>query len=133
MAVGTNLSFPILTRLGERDGASLSFALRAVRWVDRWVTIPAYLLAVASGVALVVIERIDPLATWIAGSAALFVLLMGLGLVLYRPVSRRRLAAADHGPHAAAYRRSARDAAVLDVAILGAALAILALMVVRPA
>lgn len=133
IAVGTNLSFPIWTYLAQRDGTSLAFTLRAVRWVDRWVTIPAYLLTVGSGIALVVIERVDPLATWIAGSALLFVVLMGLGVVLYRPVSRRRLAAAQHGPLDDRYRRSARDAAFLDAAILGAALAILALMVVRPA
>ncbi len=133
VAVGTNLSFPIWTFLAERDGRSLAFTLRAVRWVDRWVTIPAYLLTAVSGVALVAVERVDPLALWIAGSTALFVALMVLGFAAYRPVSRLRLAAAARGPRDAAYRSASRRAAALDVAILGAALAILVLMVARPA
>ncbi len=97
------------------------------------MTIPAYLLTAVSGIALVVVERVDPLAIWIAGSTVLFVVLMGLGFVLYRPVSRLRLAAAARGPADPAYRRSSRRADALDAAILGAALAILALMVLRPA
>lgn len=133
VAVGTNLSFPIWMWVAEREGASLASTLRAVRWVDRWVTIPAYLLTAVSGIALMAVEHVDPLALWIWGSTVLFVLLMGLGFVLYRPVSRLRLAAATRGPRDVAYRRASRQAAVLDVAILGAALAILALMVVRPA
>lgn len=96
------------------------------------MTIPAYLLSALSGVALVPLERIDPGALWIAGSAALFVVLMGLGFLLYRPVSRLRLAAAAQGPRDATYRGASRQAALLDAAILGAALAILALMVVKP-
>ena len=108
------------------------FTLRAVRRVDRWLTIPAYLLSALSGIALVPIERIDPRALWIAGSAVLFGVLMGLGFLLYRPVSRTRLAASVHGTSDATYRGASRRAAVLDAAILGAALAILALMVVRP-
>lgn len=132
VALGTNLSFPIWTYLAERDRGSLVPTLRSVRWVDRWVTIPAYLLSALSGIALVPLERIDPWALWVAGSAVLFVALMGLGFLLYRPVSRLRLAAAGRGPSDAAYRAASRRAAALDAAILGAALAILALMVLRP-
>ena len=113
IAVGTNLSFPIWTRLAEREGASLVTAV--------------------SGMALGFVERVDPVAIWIAGSTVLFVVLMGLGFVLYRPVSRLRVAAAARGPADPAYRRSSRRADALDAAILGAALAILALMVLRPA
>ncbi len=96
------------------------------------MTIPAYLLSAISGIAIVPFERIDPRALWIAGSTVLFVVLMGLGFLLYRPVSRLRLAAAVHGPGDATYRGASRRAAVLDAAIIGAALVILALMVVRP-
>ncbi|MBI2324392.1 MAG: DUF2269 family protein, partial [Chloroflexi bacterium] len=121
IAVGTNLCFPIWTYLAQHDGTSLAFTLRAVRWVDRWVTIPAYLLTAVSGIALVAVEHVDPLALWISGSTALFVVLMGLGFVLYRPVSRLRLAAAARGPRDAAYRSASRRAAALDIAILSAA------------
>ncbi len=68
-AVGTNLSFPIWIRLAERKGSHLAFTLRAVRWIDRRVTIPAYVLVAATGLALAVIEGI-PLATpWLEATA----------------------------------------------------------------
>ncbi len=132
VAVGTNLTFPIWVRLAERETAALPFTLRAVRSVDRAVTIPAYLATALSGALLVALEGIPWSAGWIAASIALFLLLMGIGVVLYRPVSRERLAAVARGVADPLYRRAARRAEALDAAILVAALAILVLMVVRP-
>lgn len=132
VAVGTNLAFPLATRLAERGALPLGPTLRAVRRIDKWVTIPAYLLATLTGVLLVPLEGIDPLAFWIVGSLALFGVLMWLGFALYRPISRRRVAAAAKGPRDAAYQRAARQATALDIAILGAAAGILTLMVWRP-
>ncbi len=132
VAVGTNLSFPIWVGLAEREASALAFTLRAVRSVDRAVTIPAYVLTAATGFVLVALEGVPWSAAWIVGSIALFALLMGIGVVLYRPVSRERLAALAGGVADPSYRSAARRAAALDAAILGAALAILVLMVVRP-
>lgn len=132
VAFSTNLSFPIWIGLAERGGTSLPFTLRAVRAIDRWATIPAYLLTAASGIALTALDGIPFSATWIAGSLALFALFIGLGFVAYRPVSRERLRAAARGAAGPAYARAARAAAVLDAVIIGSALAIFALMLLRP-
>lgn len=132
VAVGTNVSFPIWVRLAERDGSSLAFTLGAVRFVDRWVTIPAYLLTALTGVALVLVDRISLSATWIWVSVALFAVLMVLGFGPYRPLSRARLALARAGVPGDDHRRVDRRIDLLDAGIIGSALAITVLMVLRP-
>lgn len=129
----TNVSFPVWIRLAEREGSSLASTLRAVRAVDKWVTIPSYALAALTGVALVPLEGIPFSALWMWASIVLFVFLMALGFGPYRPLSRRRLALAQAGPRDPAYRLASRRVDLLDAGILGSALLIVALMILRPA
>lgn len=120
-------------RLAERDGSHLAFTLRAIRRIDRAVTIPAYGLVAITGVALALVEGIPFNALWLAAAIALFVLVVAAGILLYAPVSRRRLAAAERGgPADLGYRRERRRADLLDLLIVPAVLLILALMVFRP-
>lgn len=131
-AVGTNVSFPIWTRLAERDGSALAFTLGAVRSVDKWVTIPSYLLTALTGIALVAAVHIPFSLAWIWISLVLFVFLMVLGFGPYRPLSRRRLALARARDIDAEYHRVDRQIDLLDGGIIGAAVLITVLMVVRP-
>lgn len=134
LAVGTNLSFPIWVRLAERDGSHLAFTLRAIRWMDRRVTIPAYALVAVTGVTLAVGQGIPLTTPWLAGAMTLFALAAAVGILLYAPVSRRRLAAAERGgPAGRAYLAERRRSDLLDLVIVPMVLAILALMVLRPA
>lgn len=133
LAIGTNVSFPLWTRLAERDGSALAFTLTGVRFVDRWVTIPAYLFTALTGVALVLADRTSFSATWIWLSLALFAVLMGLGFGPYRPLSRERLALARAAAPGPDYRRVDRRIDLLDGGIIGAAVLITILMVLRPA
>ncbi len=134
VAVGTNLSFPIWIRLAERDGSHLAFTLGSIRRIDRGVTIPAYGLVALTGIALAVAEGISFATVWIAVPIALFIAVIAAGFVLYAPVSRRRLLAAERGGAAdPEFRREQRRADLLDVFVVPSVLAILALMVLRPA
>ncbi len=131
--MGTNLSFPIWIRLAERRASDLAFTLRAVRWLDRSATIPAYGLVALTGLGLAWVEEIPLSATWLAAAAGLFVAVMAAGFLVYAPVSRRRLSAVERGgPADPAYPRARTQAALLDLFIIPAVLAILALMVLRP-
>lgn len=132
LAVGTNVSFPIWTRLAEREGSALAFTLGAVRAVDKWVTIPSYLVAALTGIALAAQEGISFSAAWIFVSLVLFALLMILGFGPYRPLSRLRLSLARAGPPGADYRRAGRRIDLLDAGIIGSAVVITVLMVLRP-
>ena len=132
VAIGTNVSFPVWTRLAERDGSALPFTLTGVRFVDKWVTIPAYLLTALTGVALVFADRIPFSAAWIWISVLLFLVLMALGFGPYRPLSRARLALARAGASNEDYRRVDRRIDLLDAGIIGSAVLITVLMVLRP-
>ena len=132
-AVGTNLSFPIWVRLAERDDRHLAFTLRAIRFIDRWVTIPAYGLAAISGVALAVSQGVPLTEPWLAIALALFVAVIAVGALLYSPVSRARLIAAERGGAAdPAYRDQRGRVDALDLFTVPAVLLILALMVAKP-
>ncbi len=133
VAVGTNVSFPIWTRLAERERSALAFTLTGVRFVDRWVTIPSYLLTALTGIALVVADRIPFSLAWVWISLVLFAFLMVLGFGPYRPLSRTRLALARAGVPGPDYRRADRRIDLLDGGIIGAAVLITVLMVMRPA
>ena len=131
-AVGTNLSFPIWVRIAERETAHLAFVLRSVRWIDRFVTIPAYGLVALTGLALALAEGVPLTTLWLGGALALFAAVILAGALLYAPVSRARLAAAERGSMPD-YGRERRRAERLDLFIIPAVLVILALMVWRPA
>ncbi len=131
--MGTNLSFPIWIRSAEPDAVHLAFTLRSVRWIDRWVTIPAYGLVALTGLSLAWVEEIPPASTWLGLALGLFVAAMAVGFLIYAPVSRRRLAAIERGgPGDPAYSHARSQAARLDLFVIPAVLAILALMILRP-
>ena len=133
VAVGANLTFPLWIRLAERDVAHLRFTLLGIRWLDRYVAIPAYGLLALTGLALAVLGAVPLTTAWLAVSIALYAGVAVLGFAVYRPVSRARLAALESGsPGDLAYRRARQQARALDGMVIAAVLVILALMVLKP-
>lgn len=133
VAVGANLTFPLWIRLAERDPAHLRFTLLGIRWLDRYVAIPAYGLLALTGLALAVLGGFPLTKAWLAVSIALYAGVAVLGFAVYRPVARARVAALDGGSSGdLAYRRARRQARALDSLVIAAVLVILALMVLKP-
>ncbi|HET8569612.1 MAG TPA: DUF2269 family protein [Candidatus Limnocylindria bacterium] len=133
LALGTNLTFPLWVRAGERDPAHLPFVLRRVRWLDRFVAIPGYAVAALSGLALALAGGFPLTSTWLAASIAIYLAVALLGFVAYRPVSRARLAALERGgPEDPAYLAARGRARVLDAVVIGGVLVILVLMLAKP-
>lgn len=133
IALGTNLTFPLWVGAAERDPAHLPFVLHRVRWIDRYVAIPGYGVAALTGVALALLGGIPLTTGWLATSIAIYVAVAVIGFAVYRPVSRARLIALERGgPADPGYRRTRRQARVLDGVVIAAVLAILALMVAKP-
>lgn len=133
VALGTNITFPLWIGAAERDPAHLSFALRRVRWLDRYVAIPGYAVAALTGLALALAGRIPLTTGWLAASIAIYLAVAVIGFGVYRPVSRARLVGLERsGPADPGYRRARARARVLDVVIIAAVLVILWLMVAKP-
>lgn len=132
VAVGANLTYGPWLRLAGRDRDRLVFTLRGIRWLDRRVANPAYVLVLVTGVAMVVAGPYRFEHGWIAVSLGLYVVVAVLGITLFGPAVRRQLAAAEADPSSAAYAAAAARSTVLGVIVTAIALVIVALMVTRP-
>lgn len=134
ITIGATLSYAVWIALAERRPEHLAFTIRAVRQSDRLVAIPAYLLTFLTGVWLAAEAGIPFDRPWLAGSIALYAVVLVVGFAVFGPVVRRELSALERGGLADPdYRRLRGQARALSIGTIAALVAILALMVAKPA
>lgn len=105
-----------------------------MKLLDDRIANPAYGLLLVTGVALLVVGDIPLTTRWIQAALALYALLVLLGLFGYTPTLRRQIQLAETvGPDAPEYRAIARRGVVLGSALAVLAVALVFLMVVKPA
>ena len=132
LAVGTNISYLIWLRRAVLVPESREFTLTTVRILETRLAIPAYAIALATGVGLVLTSSVHSFGTpWIDVSIALWVAIMALG-GFHSRVVKRQLAAADDSDSDAYESGHARGRVLLALIAL-CALATLYLMVAKPA
>lgn len=132
VAVGANLTYGPWLRLAGQDPERLLFTLRGIRWLDRRVANPAYVLVLLTGVAMVLVGPYEFEQGWIAVSLGLYALVAILGITLFAPAMRRQIAEAEAGVDSAAYAAAASRSTVLGLVASTIALVIVALMVTKP-
>ena len=132
VAVGVDLTYPIILGRAERDRAHLGFAARLVQTLDDRVAGPAYVLLAVTGVGLVQLVGLPWSTPWIAMALSLYVVLAVLGLGVYRPILKGQAAAAEAGDREA-YDRAAVRGRLVGAALLALALTIVFVMVSKPA
>lgn len=130
VAVGTNVSYLIWLRRAVIVPESREFTLATVRILETRLAIPAYLIALATGVGLVLATPYPFNTPWIELSIALWVAIMALGGFHARVIKRQLAAAADSDSDA--YEAGHAKARVLLGLIALSALATLYLMVDKP-
>jgi uncharacterized membrane protein len=133
-AVGANFTYGVWIARARKYPAFAVTALRGVKLIDDRIANPAYLLMLPTGAAMVWIGGYSFGTRWIAWATALWALAVLLGYLGYTPSLAREIRAIDaNGPDspeaAAAAKRGAVFAAVLGVVVL----AIVVLMVFKPA
>jgi uncharacterized membrane protein len=133
VALGTNLTYTVWLKLAARDERSLLFALRGIRYLDRRLANPGYLVLLITGL-LMVYQAGFPLTTpWLLVSLLLYIATALLGFFVYAPTFRRQIRLAEElGPQAEAYRAMARRSVRLAWLTTVIVLIILFLMVVKP-
>ena len=132
-AVGFNASYGIWTGRAARSPEHLGFALRGVKFMDDRVANPAYGLLLLSGLTMVFVGHLSLTTFWISAALVLWLVVVGLGLLLYTPTLRRQIQALDsHGAESAEYRALASRATVAGIGTSAVVLAILVLMVFKP-
>ena len=139
MGLGTNLTYGLIMAIGDRAGGEQRvFAIRTIQKLDRRMANPAYMAQLATGLLLVWLLELDLVGTsWLLLGLLLYVAVAVLGISVYAPLFRRRLALAerlaewDEGV-AGGYAEVARRADRLGVLVTAIVVAIVALMVVKP-
>jgi uncharacterized membrane protein len=99
---------------------------------DRQFALPAYVVVLVTGVAMVARGAYSFSTGWIAAAIALYLLAVVLGVVAFGPTVRRQLAEAERDPSSRAYDDLARANDRLTVVTLAVVGAIVILMVTKP-
>jgi uncharacterized membrane protein len=135
LAVGFNVAYGLIIGRARRTGpAELRFALRTVRFMDDYIANPSYILLLVTGVAMVRVAGYPWSLKWIHGSMALLVVLAVLGFAVYTPTLRTQLATLEsRGPQDPEFLRLSKRASMLGGVIGVVVIAILYLMVFKPA
>jgi uncharacterized membrane protein len=137
VAVGFNATYGLLigrARKAGTDGREMRFALRTIKFMDDYIANPCYILLGVTGLAMARTAGYPFSLKWIHGSMALLLVIAVLGFGVYTPTLRRQLAALETGgPNSPDFVRLSKRGGMLG-GILGLlTLAIVALMVFKPA
>ena len=139
VALGFSLSYGLWVRRGEADGPQgRAFALRTVSWIDRRITTPAFIAQPITGLLLVATIDWDLLRqAWLGLSLGIYVLLTVLAITVYAPSFRTQReiaeAIAEGNADESEYADAASKATTWGVIVTGLTLAIVVLMVWKPA
>lgn len=106
-AVGLNASYVIWILRGSKENASLSFALRGVKFIDDYVANPCYLAGGVTGVLLILMGK--SIAPFLWAAIGLYVLAMTIAYGIYTPLLNRQIQTlAAKGANDAEYQRLAQ-------------------------
>jgi uncharacterized membrane protein len=132
MAVGSNITYGVWLQLAGLERERLSFVIRGIRTLDRVVANPAYVVVLATGLAMAILGPFTFEAGWIRLALVLYALVVAVGIALFAPALRHQLAAAEADPRSADYRRAARRSNALGLVTALIVLVIVVLMVAKP-
>ena len=134
VAVGANVTYAFWLARAGRDQKRLVFAIDTVRWLDRSIANPGYILLAITGVALVLASGNTYSFTtgWIALSIAIYIAVAVLGFVAFAPAIRRQLVEAERDPTSAAYAAAAARSNAFGLLTTALVLIIVTLMVTKP-
>jgi len=134
-AIGFNASYAIwLTRASGLSREINEFALRGVRFMDERIANPAYGLLLVTGLVMVFMGPWSITTRWIDAALFLWVVIVLMGAFAYTPALRSQIRALEtDGPDSPAYRSAANRQNVIGILFLIPILAILYLMVFKPA
>jgi len=135
VAVGFNASYGIWLARAAREPAHVGHVLRGIKALDDRFANPAYGLLLVTGLSMAFVGGIPLLQTrWLASALVLYAALLVVGVAVYSPTLRRQIALLDAaGPTSAEYLAAASRGRIVGIVLAVIVLAILFLMVVKPA
>jgi uncharacterized membrane protein len=135
VAVGFNASYGIWLARAAREPAHLGHVLRGIRVLDDRFANPAYGLLLVTGLAMAFVGGIPLLQTrWLVSALVLYAVLLIVGVAVYSPTLRRQIALLDtSGATSLEYLAAASRGRIVGIVLAAIVLAIVFLMVVKPA
>jgi uncharacterized membrane protein len=135
VAVGFNASYGIwLARAASAPQATQSHVLRTIKFLDDRVANPAYGLLLITGLFMVFNAGIPLSRIWIAAAIGLYAVLLYVGFAIYTPTLRDQIRVLEsEGPGSEAYHRLAARGRSLGIVLGIIVVAIVFLMVTKPA
>ena len=133
-AVGFNASYAIWLVRARNSPDNLEFALKGVKFMDDYIANPAYIALLLSGLAMVLLNRIDLLRNfWLEAALVLWLIVALLGYGVYTPtLSRQIKVLATKGAKDEQYRWLDQRAQRIGPALGVIVLVIVGLMVFQP-
>ena len=133
-ALGANITYGVWLARSARDTEHLLFTLRTVKFLDDRIANPAYVVSLLTGVAMIYVSGYTFTTPWILLALVLYGLLVVLGIFGYSPTLNQQIKIAEtSGPESEAYQAKARRGRLLGIVLGIITVAIVFLMVVKPA
>ena len=134
VAFGANITYALWLTRAEKNPESLTFTLHTVKFMDDWIANPAYILLFPTGWWMASIAKWPLTTPWILSALILYALVSVLGIAVYSPILRKQVALAETvGPQTAEYKKASSRGILLGVILNLIVLAIIFLMVTKPA
>jgi len=133
-AVGANFTYGIWLRRAARQPRELPFVLEGIRVIDRRLANPSYGVLLLSGLIMAYLLPISLSTPWLLTAIVLYLLAAFLGALVYAPTMRehrRQLEAG--GAESVGFQAAARRSAWLGFLVTLDVVAIVFLMVIKPA
>ncbi len=133
-AVGTNINLALWLARPEREPQHAAYTLKGAKFLDGRVANPAYGLLLVTGLAMLYAGGIRWTTPWVLSALMLYVVLVVIAARVYTPLLARQIAALEAGgPQSAEYRMLADRGRRVGIALGIVILAIVFLMVTKPA
>jgi uncharacterized membrane protein len=133
-AFGANITYALWLSRAEKNPEALTFSLRTVKIIDDWIANPAYILLFPTGWWLASINHWPLTTPWILSALILYAVLSVVGLAIYSPTLKKKIALAESvGPAAPEYKKISSRSTIIGVVLNLLVLTIIFLMVAKPA
>jgi uncharacterized membrane protein len=132
-AVGANMSYAIWIQRAMANRDALPFTLRTIKLIDDWVALPAYGLLLLTGLGMVLADDQAFDTPWILLSLILWLGIILLGVLGYRPTLRSQIELAETGgSDSEEYKSMAWRGTMIGIVAAFLVLIIISLMVFKP-
>lgn len=133
VAVGANMSYGVWQTIGKKNPQYTLFVLKGVKRLDDWIANPAYILALITGHIMLFIGEIPITTPWVMLGEGLFIAQGIIAFPFYTPALRKQIEVGERfGLESDEFRRLDKRAAILGAILNLLAIAIVAVMVLKP-